>query len=811
MLKTWNRGVLLNLVLTAAAFVLGFRLAAPGEVALQDLSVRDSSLQFRQDNALGRNRRLEYGASYLSKESGAVQQMNRVKWFVFDHKFWQSVNQLDTNDSRRVREAIKKFQQSPDMPGLNLEQLKGTAGKKRLCTFRASDGLRVLLARIGHISVFLRAGHHDAIYRFADRTEFVFPHIGIPGLIATKSNVIDLDGSPIGHKRAVTDPAPDRERSILEHWKHNELTQARLNEDEIRRLRRSTQDTLLEVWPNISQEKFDQVLDMAEQSPDEWFQLQLIAADDRSKQEKFRKSIEQRGARGGLSSVFGPEEFQRLMSAPIEDWMIFLHPDQRELVDRRFSGPARVRGAAGTGKTVVALHRAAALAKRYHGAADHRKTQPILFTTFIKSLPPVFENLYRKLPTAVEDAVEFINIDKLAFRICCESGQQLKRINKTKTNELFDQAFAQVVRPGTPLYRDGLTRYYLRDEVNEVLKGRGVESLDEYLELDRTGRRARFTEAMRKQTWDLRQEYDRHLDKEGFVDFPDRIRRACNIARQLPEPTYRAAIVDESQDITLVGLQLIRALVSGADAQDRTDALFIVGDGAQKIYPGGFTLAQAGLDVRGNSAVLRVNYRNTREIIETAMACAGSEPVDDLGDRYVRGDAAVDAVRNSGVPPCIVRASKYSDQVAFVVKEIQGARESQGLKFGDIGIFAATNEKVDNLLKKFRRTRLSHHFQKLRDFTGQPHDFDFIKIGTFHRAKGLEFKMVFLFGISEKSFPKPKMPNQSDSEYNEQRALQVSELFVAMTRARDRLFLLSDDKPSLVLYDALDHLKEVKA
>lgn len=736
--------------------------------------------------------------------------MNRVMWIGFDQHFWPSVDQLDTIDSQRVREAIKKYEQAPDMRGLNLEQLKGTARKKRYCTIRASDGLRVLLAREGPMSIFLRAGHHDAIYRFADRTGFVFPRNGNPGLIATKPNVVDLDGSPFASKRAVTVPATDSERSILEHWKANELARARFDEDEIRRLRRSTQDTLLEVWPDISQETFDRVWDMAEQSPDEWFQRELIAADEHSRQEKFRDAIEQRGAQGGLSSLLGPAEFQRLMSAPIEDWMIFLHPDQRALVDRHFIGPARVRGAAGTGKTVVALHRAAALAKRFGRQTVQlgRQRQPILFTTFIKSLPPVFDNLYKKLPTAVEDAVEFINIDKLAFSICCESGQQPK-LDNTAADTAFFKAFTAVVQSGTPLHRHRLTPPYLRDEVKYVLKGRGVDSLEEYLKMERTGRRTPFTAAMREQAWQLRLEWDRHLDEKGVTDFPDVIRRARDLERQQPKPRYRAAIVDESQDLTLVGLQLIRALVSGTDERDRPDALFIVGDGAQKIYPGGFTLAQAGMDVRGNSYVLRVNYRNTREIIDAAMACTGSEKINDLGDEYARGDATVDAVRNNKVKPCLVLAPVFRDRVEYVVKKIQELRESQGLKFGDIGIFAPTSAKVERVLKIFRSTSLCPYFQDLKKFKGYPKDFDFIKIGTIDRAKGLEFKVVFLFEISEKSFPPPRTDKETDAEYDERRTLEISRLFVAMTRARDRLFLLSDDSPSRVLYDALDHFKEV--
>ncbi len=740
--------------------------------------------------------------------------MNRPMEVSLDQKFTSSVNKLDTSDGQRVWNAVEKYQQAPDMRGLNLEQLKGVAGKNSLWTIRVSDKLRVLLAREGSTSVFLRAGYHEEIYRLANRAVFVAPPTGIPGLMPTRPDAMDLDGAPLASKPAKPVPAIDNKSWILKHWSDSELVRVGFIKAQVERLRRATQDTLFNVWPEVDDEgKLDLVVQCIDQSPKDWFQRKLIA-DNEATNKRFREAIVERGALGGLSSLLGPKEFQRLMSAPIEDWMIFLHPDQRAWVDRRFSGPARVRGSAGTGKTVVALHRAATLAKRYaiQTVQQGRQRRPILFTTFIKSLPPVFENLYNKLPTAVAGAVEFINVDSLAYRICTQAtGQQLKRINKTKTNALFDQAFSQVVRPGTPLHRDGLTRYYLRDEVNEVLKGRGVNSLDEYLEMERTGRRTRFTEAMRKQTWELRQEYDRHLDQEGFVDFPDRIRKARNIARQLPEPTYRAAIVDESQDITLVGLQLIRALVSGADEQDRTDALFIVGDGAQKIYPGGFTLAQAGLDVRGNSAVLRVNYRNTREIIDAAMKCSGSETVNDFGEEYVRSDAAADAVRNSGVKPCLVRAKKFREQVDYVVGKIEELRESRDLKFGDIGIFAATNEKVGRVREKFRRTQLDQRFQNLEQFKGAPKDFDLIKIGTFKRAKGLEFKVVFLFGITEKSLPTPKKPNQTKAEYEEWRMLQISELFVAMTRARDHLFLLSDDQPSEVLYEALDWFEEEQA
>lgn len=728
--------------------------------------------------------------------------------YTFDRGFERSLYKLDPRDQKHVTDALEKYRKSPETPGLKLRKLKGKAGKNQYWRIYASEELRVLLVREGPTSVFLRAGHHDAIYRFADQWTLTSgrPDDGVPGLIATKSDAVDLDGSPPASRRPVGQRAPDSEYSILVHWGTPDLLKVGFDKEQVHLLRRADQDTLLDVWPDIDDDTLNNVMKCLEQSPDEFFQRQLIA-DDVHRHERFREAIMERGALGGLSTLLTSEEFHRLISAPIEDWMIFLHPDQRTLADRHFNGPARVRGAAGTGKTVVALHRAAVLAKRFLANNGQSREHPlVLFTTFIKSLPPVFENLYQRLPSAAEGAVEFINVDKLAHRICTKYGQP-PRLDTNIVDKTFDAAFTVVIRNGTPLNQAGLTRKYLREEVTVVLKGRGVDSLEEYRYMERTGRWTRFTQAMREQAWELRKEWDRRLDEAGKEDFPDVTRRARDIARQQQEPMYRAAIIDESQDLSLVGLQIIRALVSGADGQDRPDALFIVGDAAQKIYPGGFTLAQAGIDVRGNSSILRVNYRNTHEIIDAAMACAGSEPVDDLGDEYARGDADAEAVRGSGVKPCFVRASKFSDQVAYVVEKIQQFRESQDVGFGDIGIFAATNSGVKRILEKFGRTQL--HFQELKDIEGRPNDL--IKIGTFHRAKGLEFKVVFLFGISEKSFPARRRTGETDAEYDERKALEIRQFFVAMTRARDGLFLLCDDAPSEVLYKALDFFEEEEA
>ena len=736
----------------------------------------------------------KYATTRPDWESGTMMEIS------FDSKFHSVLSKLEPQEQSQVNTAIVKYQRSPEHPSLNLEQLNGRAGQKRLWTIRASVELRILLARQGAVTVFLQAGHHDDIYQLADRKAFVVPLDGRPGLIPVLSEAIEIDDVP----RATTAPIAQEPvldgPSIVEHWSAGELARVGFGEDEIDKLRLATQDTLLDIWPGISEEQLERVLQCAEAAPEQMRQNELFR-DEETENARFREAIVERGALAGLSSLLTPAEVERLMSAPIEEWMIFLHPDQRTLVERRFNGPARVRGAAGTGKTVVALHRAAALAGRYQGDA-HAQRPPVLFTTYIKSLPPVLRNLYARLPNRVEGGVEFINVDRLAYQLCREAGPP-PRPDRNAGRKAFNQAFNATVRPGTPLH--GMTKDYLHDELTAVLKGRGVTSLDQYLSMERTGRKTRFTAPMREQAWALHEAWDKQLAQAGVEDFADVARRARDFARQRG-PMYRAAVVDEAQDLSLVQLQLVHALVSDSSGNSPSDSLFIVGDGAQKIYPGGFTLAQAGLNVRGNSAVLRVNYRNTQEIIAAAMACAGSEPVNDLGDEYRRGDAEAETQRG-GIKPCLVRAGDIGAQIDYVAGRVQSLCRAAALSPGDIGVFAPTNDLEGQTIASLGRAGIQ--CESLAHFAGRPSER--LKVGTFHRAKGLEFKVVFLLGISAGAFPGERRHWQTEAEHEERRALEISQLFVAMTRARDGLFILYNEEPSEVLYEAIDYLEEVEA
>lgn len=704
----------------------------------------------------------------------------------FGKKWFPTLNALHATEAARANAAVERFLDDPSHPSLNLHPLEGDR-TQRLHTFRASRELRVLLAKEGNVHVLLEVGHHDDIYSRATRLRFVAnPHTGFVDLVEPSDRAAYAET-----EYASANPEPLVRP--LDHWTDAELSEVGCTPSEIEVLRDCRNENDICELPT---KLFELAFEIVELTPDQWRNPSMDP--ELQAEERLRFSLAEHGVLAGFTKLLGAEDAAAIAAAPIEDWMVFLHPTQRQVVTRRFEGPARVRGSAGTGKTVVGLHRAAELADRYRG-----DDLPILFTTFINSLPPVFAHLYERIPGADRGRVEFVNVDRLASQVVKEAG--VPCVTDVKAiDAALASAWNSVVTSGSPIDRAHLTRQYLREEVQAVIKGRGISSLDEYLEIERTGRSTRFGRPLREQTWALHEMWNEQMANRGTVDFADRIQLALHLAQHQPS-RYRAAIIDEAQDVTMIGLQFVRALVNGSDGVDRADGLLIVGDGAQRIYPGGFTLRQAGIEVRGRTTVLKVNYRNTREVIDAAMAATGAGEVNDLGDTYHRADEQAESAR-AGARPRLVMCRGFSDEVDFVAGEINRIVADDALDYGDIAVAVATNNKAKETMTALRRSGIQ--CQELKDYDGIPTPA--VKVGTHHRIKGLEFKVVFLPSISADEFPRAQTAGQDDDEYAEQRDRQISQLFVAMTRARDLLYVTSSGEPSALISQCVEHFEMVE-
>lgn len=382
-----------------------------------------------------------------------------------------------------------------------------------------------------------------------------------------------------------------------------------------------------------------------------------------------------------------PESTDNLDSAvppgDFEEWTLYLPAQQRRLVNRHYhAGLGRIRGAAGTGKTVVALHRAMVLGHRYPG-------ERILVTTFSRSLSGHMEALFRRFPDAPSN-VDFANVDRLAFKF------DQRRRDSRSVNAAFEAAFLRAVPANA---RERLDRDYLKEEVRRIIKGRDAQKED-YLDtgrFERLGRKRPFKRPDREICWNLREAWDQEMERRGTVDFADRLVEARNRAEAEAKHTYRAAVVDEAQDLTLVGIQFVRALVTGKLIEElRKDSILMLDDAAQRIYPGGFRPAWANLNFSGHSDTLDVNFRNTRRIFQAARAVRGEVVV----SRDANDDGSVDAVRfegGEGDRPVMIVARRK--ETKLILERIRDLVENEGFAHNEIGVLVLRNKDAESLLE----------------------------------------------------------------------------------------------------------------
>jgi hypothetical protein len=460
---------------------------------------------------------------------------------------------------------------------------------------------------------------------------------------------------------------------------------------------------------------------------------------------------------------------ERALAEPIESWMTFLHPEQLKLVGANHSGPARVRGPAGTGKTVVGLHRAAHLAER--------SDKMVLFVSFVKTLPIVLGNLCERMSPSARANIHFTGLHRLALDTLEAAGVQ-SRIDAAKVQQAFAAAWSGTGRHSRLTQIDERPSYW-KEEIDYVIKGRGLTDFDDYSVLRRIGRSCRLGFQDREAVWDLYVEYERLLDRAGIHDFTDVLLMAGDLVRSGDVQTgYGPVIVDEVQDLNLAGIQLLHAI-----GGDGPNGLYLIGDGQQSVYPGGFTLSEAGIAVTGRATVLRTNYRNTVEIIEAATRIVAADQFDDLEGEPAPGTREVTVVRHGYEPIIVWPDNRHSLEVALT-SQILGTIRLLGVPPGDMAVLVRTRAELDRYSRVLSRAGIP--YVDLQDYDGNTSDR--VKVGTFKRAKGLEFKFVLIPGLRADSVP-PQWPGESEDSHRERAERERRELYVGMTRARDGLWL----------------------
>lgn len=481
----------------------------------------------------------------------------------------------------------------------------------------------------------------------------------------------------------------------------------------------------------------------------------------------------------GSPSVSGPAEITDALSLPFADWQLSLHPEHRTVVDTRFAGSAQVSGGPGTGKTVIALHRAARLAALDAALFPGEPRSSVLLTTFNRLLAQTLSAQLDRLVTDPEarSRIDVLTIDGLARSVVHEhTGHAPVTLGGDALSERWrDAARAE----GVPY-----SGRFLADEWEQVILARDFTELADYVRCERSGRLLHLAPEHRVHVWEIIRRYSAALRAGGEVTYPQ---VALEAARLLsgPGPRYRHIVVDEAQDLHPAQWRLLRAAVDTGP-----DDLFIVGDPHQRVYDSRVSLASLGINVRGRGHRLRVSHRVTQAILDWATqvlgpVAAGSDDDSEAGYRSVLHGAA----------PVLRGCAHRPEELTALGDQVRAWLDA-GVDASTIAVAGRNQWVVRNVAKELAARGIITAALDSADQGGA------VRIGTMHKLKGQEFRCVAVVGMGDPLVPPKAAIDSAEGDpvalehvYHQERNL----LFMTCTRARDALYVSYVGSPSRFL------------
>ena len=617
-------------------------------------------------------------------------------------------------------EFMLKFQTDPRSSGINYESIHG-AKDKNFRSVRIDQGYRGIIFRApkDNVFVWLHIDKHDDAYAWATKRKMsVNPVNGA----LTLTNVTFVEETV---QRKAT-PLPSQPDPAFTGLSDRDLMALGVPEEMIPAVRTIRSEGDLDVMlTELPVEAYEGLfLVLAGDPVSNILGSRETRVDQDIDTQDFAKAAERDESRSRFYVVEGENDLQEILSAPLEQWRVFLHPTQRRLATRNLNGPSRILGGAGTGKTVLAMHRAKQLAGNLVGTE-----KKLLFTTFTTNLALDIEDGLKSICTSEQmKQIDVINLDALVFRFlkARRHEHEIAFDYDAKCAPVWDSAMVDF-DPSL-----GVSREFVRAEFEQVVLAQGLTTRDGYREASRRGRGVMLSRKKRDALWEIFENYRLQMSAKGLKEPDDAYRDACAILADEGNPPYAHAVVDETQDFGPQALKLIRALVPPGP-----NDLMFVGDGHQRIYAKNkATMSSCGIDIRGRAKKLYLNYRTTEEIRREAVSLLESVEVDDL-DGGSDEISRYKSLLRGPEPERIQGASMESirDGIrGFIEQCLEDNRDTK------VGIMAPTVKLRDQLAKQLREAGFKvatvNHRERLSRKDAQ------IFAMTLHRAKGLEFDAV---------------------------------------------------------------------
>ncbi len=740
-----------------------------------------------------------------------------------------SFGKLDGAVRKAAFAFLEKLQESDATPGLHIEPINGAADP-RIRTGRVNDFWRAVLVKVqGQAAeahyVYLGTYQHDDAIKYAKSAVVrINPRNGIAELVKADQLVEPTLEEKVTRLPAKAKPKPDD----VDLTTYPLLQTQGIAVADLLDLGIDT-DTAIEA---AIAETEDQMLAVAQRAPAAWQGDALLdlsigtglaavkeklglsapaAEPDPQSDEQLLTALKQPAAQMDFAFI---EDDAELLAAIEDDnfgrWRVFLHPEQRDYAFRPRNGSFRLSGGAGTGKTVVLLHRVRHLARTNPGAR-------IVLTTFNKTLASSLQETLRLLDPGLPEAenlgdpgVYVAGVDAIARRVLARAesvhsasqawGDTVASVLGPRSPYVLEPTAAArwdavISSHGAELSPELRSRAFFVAEYATVVVPNKIVSRDDYLRVRRSGRGVPLSRGQRIAVWDVVAAYRASADAAGSTDWDEKAMIAAEhldaIAASGGERLADHVLVDEGQDLAPARLIFLRALVA-----EGPDDLFLAEDSQQRIYGQKIVLSRYNINVRGRSRRLTLNYRTTAQVLRYAVGVLSGEEWVDLD----ADDATVTGYRSArtGPPPTEVGATSLVDEY-----ESAGAVVGKWLAQGDapetLGVLVRTKTIGDKVVHALSERKVKAKFVQDDAATGTGS----VLVMTMHRSKGMEFKRVVLFGVSpdeggwgvgHSSLPEA---DRADAELRER-----SLLYVAATRARDELAVLWNGRRSGLLPDA---------
>lgn len=694
--------------------------------------------------------------------------------------FTDSLAKLTRDEQKAVKTTAFDLQLNPAHPSMSLHKIEQSKDKN-FWSVRVSSDIRLIVHKTDTSFLLCYVDHHDKAYKWAERRKLeVHPTTGAAQWVEIRERyeeiivrTSDEGAAPEGDKPKASKPLGYPKALLFGGRSDDELLSYGVPPEWLADVRKVDEDSLLVLADHLPAEAAEALLELATGGAPKPVAAIQPDADPFSHPDAQRR----------FRVMKDVEELERALDFPWEKWTVFLHPAQRQWVERDYTGPARISGSAGTGKTIVALHRAVHLARQN---PDSRVLLATFSETLASALATKLQNLISNQPRLAE-RLEVQSMSAIGARLYAAHWGKPKLASQAQiVRVLLDAAKADTTLK--------FGQRFLLGEWNDLVDAWQLKTWEAYKDVKRLGRKTRLSESQRLALWTVFEHTQEALKQAGLITQSEMFSRLAEKAATLPHQPFDFVVVDEAQDVSIAQLKFLAA-VSTSRGQVRPNSLFFAGDLGQRIFQQPFSWKSLGVDIRGRSRTLHINYRTSHQIRAQADQLLGPDVTDVDGNCEDRRGTV--SVFNGPAPEIRSFKSEVAECKAVTAWILDRAKD--GLAPHELGVFVRSDAQIPRAVAAVTAAGIPFNVldEHVETTNGQA------SVCTMHLAKGLEFRAVVVMACDDEVIPLQErveaVTDEADIEevYNTERNL----LYVACTRARDRLLVTSADPASEFLED----------